>query len=144
MSTAGRTLPPSRVLIVLTVLAVAVLMLAVPIRELFRQRTMLADLNSKAASSQARVDRLTEQRQRWNDPSYVQGQARARLHFVMPGEVGFLVTGTDAKGVEVSLTPEEDPPRAVPPTWYEQVWGSVEGAGEAVTPKIQIRPEAPR
>lgn len=144
MSAASRTLPPSRVLIVLTVIAVAVLMLAVPIRELFRQRTMLADLSAKAESGQARVDRLADQRQRWNDPTYVQGQARARLHFVMPGEVGFLVTGSDVKGVEVSLTPEQDPPRAVPPTWYEQVWGSVEGAGEAVTPKVKIRPEAPR
>ena len=28
---------------------------------------------------------------RWDDPAYVEAQARARLHFVRPGEVGYVV-----------------------------------------------------
>ena len=42
----------------------------------------------QSAATQARVDALEAQKQRWADPAYVEAQARERLHFVLPGRDG--------------------------------------------------------
>src|SRR5439155_14604242 len=77
-----------------TVLFVVLVMLAVayawPLREYLSQRAELSRLRADTAAAQARVDALERQKQRWADPAYVRAQARDRLHFVLPGETGYV------------------------------------------------------
>ena len=37
------------------------------------------------------MQRLRDERERWNDETFIMTQARERLYYVMPGEVSYLV-----------------------------------------------------
>ena len=76
-------------------LAALVLSLALPLREYLAQRGRIEELRTRGDATQARIDELAAAQRRWSDPAYVTAQARQRLHFVMPGEVGYVVLGPE-------------------------------------------------
>ena len=128
------------------VVGAVVVSLALPLREFFTQRAVLDDLEARTTTSQARVDELSALEQRWRDPSFVKAQARERLHFVMPGEVGYVVLGADEEqGTDAGAT---GPGGAESPAWYASLWESVEAAGSTAVPSPEpaapVRSGAPR
>ena len=96
------------------------------------QRDHIRDLKSEIASSEATIEELEREKRRWEDPAYVKAQARATLGYLMPGETGYQVLDENGE----PLNPEADlhdpadvgQPEAETP-WWEDVWGSVELAG---------------
>ena len=116
------------------VLLMVVVMLGVayawPLREYLAQRSELNDLRAATRASQAQVDSLQAQKARWADPAYVKAQARARLHYVMPGEVAFVVLHPNQANL-VQTLPKPTPPR--PKAWYDQLWTSLHGADQPTT-----------
>ena len=110
----------------LVVLGLLVVAYAWPAREYLRQRGELAQLRADAAVTQARVERLEAARQRWQDPAYVQAQARDRLHFVLPGEVAYTVLRPGEPVQRQTLPRSSAPPTA----WFDNLWGSVQGADD--------------
>ncbi|KOG39632.1 septum formation initiator family protein [Streptomyces sp. MS1.AVA.3] len=99
-----------------------VVALAYPIRQYVSQRSDIADQRRKAQDAGAALDRLREQKARWQDPEYVRQQARRHLHYVMPGETGYIVqdgsgTGSAPKGPQAAQRP-----------WYENLWDTVDAA----------------
>src|SRR5690606_10768077 len=58
---------------------------------LVEQRQQLAALEAEVRAQQEGVKDLTEEKARWDDPSYIEAQARERLNYVYPGEISFLV-----------------------------------------------------
>ncbi|MFI6769905.1 septum formation initiator family protein [Streptomyces sp. NPDC050355] len=99
-----------------------VVALAYPIRQYISQRSDIAEQRRKAQDAGAELDRLREQRARWQDPEYVRQQARRQLHYVMPGETGYLVQ--DGSG---SAAAPRGPQAARRP-WYENLWSAVDAA----------------
>ncbi|MBL1090390.1 FtsB family cell division protein [Streptomyces sp. NPDC001739] len=102
-----------------------VVALAYPIRQYVSQRSDIADQRRKARDAGAELDRLREQKARWQDPEYVRQQARRHLHYVMPGETGYIVqdgSGTAAapKGTRAAQRP-----------WYDNLWHAVDAADKA-------------
>jgi hypothetical protein len=95
-----------------------------PLREYVRQRGELNDLRTSTRSTQAQVDALAAERARWADPAYVEAQARARLHYVMPGEVAYVVLHPNQPNL-VQTLPKTPPPVTA---WYDALWASVRGA----------------
>ncbi len=67
---------------------------------------------------------LTESLGKWRDPAYVEAQARARLHFVRPGETAYVVISPDS--APAAVTPRVAEPVRV--AWFDSLWQSVEGA----------------
>jgi cell division protein FtsB len=111
-----------------------------PLSASVRQQSDLAALSAEVESSRTRVEGLRTSVQRWDDPAYVAAQARARLHYVMPGETGYVVLDAPdaAEGASAGAAGATDgapfaadgaPP--VPGAWYAQLWGSVEAAGRS-------------
>jgi cell division protein FtsB len=102
---------------------------ALPLREYLSQRGQIAAAQAKKAQLQSQVDSLEHQLQQWQDPAYVKAQARTRLHFVLPGEIAYVVLAPTASPAPagtaalpgVSAVGPEAP-------WYSQVWGSVRAA----------------
>jgi hypothetical protein len=70
------------------------------------------------------VKRLREQRARWQDPAYVEQRAREHLHFVRPGEIGYIVR--DGSG-GARRPADRGPDRA----WYQNLWDGVDKADRA-------------
>jgi len=110
----------------LVVIGLLVVAYAWPAREYLRQRSELAQLRADAAATQARVSELEAAKQRWQDPAYVEAQARDRLHFVLPGEVAYTVL-RPGQTVERQTLPRSTP---LPTAWFDDLWGSVQGADD--------------
>jgi cell division protein FtsB len=124
-----------RAAVLALVVCALALSLAYPIQRYVDQRQQLASLRDEVAGRTERVRTLEEQLQRWQDPAYVRQQARRRLHFVMPGETGYVVigpggaplrAGSGAAGAGLS---ETDAGGAGP--WYDRLWASVDAAARA-------------
>ncbi|MCH9815314.1 MAG: septum formation initiator family protein [Actinomycetia bacterium] len=131
----GRTLA-----LVGALLAIA-LMLVLPVRSWLTQRANLVELREDIAAAQVRVDALQQQRDSWQDPQYVEDQARLRLNMVRPGEAGLIVVDPAQEQAEAF---EE-----LPDTWWGRVWGSVESSSgrrpaDLTDEEVAVREDAPR
>lgn len=105
--------------------------LAVPVRNYFGQRAEIAALEAQIQVTQENVDRLQLEQQRWEDPAYIAAEARRRLHFVMPGEIGYVALGADGRPAAETISEQ-----AVEgdPNWYDKLWGALVEADDSVEP----------
>ncbi len=85
----------NRALIVGIVLFVVAITLAPPIQHYFTQRAQINSLKTQISDNKAMLDKAAAELAQWDDPEYVASQARARLHFVFPGERQYIVVGDD-------------------------------------------------
>ncbi len=134
----------TRRLVVLGAVFVLLAVMLIPtIRGFFAQRDSNATLADRVSRQQATVDALRQEIERYNDPAYVQQQARARLGYVKPGETSWRVVGgpdgqtggTVSAGVAIPADPQGQK------AYYEKVWSSIILADKA-TPAPA--PAAPR
>jgi len=118
--------------IMLGVLVLGVVVLAPTIASFAEQRREIAELRAAVSAQEADVQRLRDDRERWNDQTYIITQARDRLYYVLPGEVSYLVIDdrTEAAkaetGAEVSAEVTE-----TKGDWMRTLLGSVMTAGLA-------------
>ncbi|GGL35211.1 FtsB family cell division protein [Phycicoccus endophyticus] len=91
------------------------------------QRGELAALQEKVATQEADVQALRTERERWNDPAYVEQQARQRLKFVRPGERAYTVLDPESGSTDGTGDGSDAGERSTLP-WYESVWQSVRTA----------------
>jgi len=106
------------------------LFLAPPIKNYFTQRAQISALQAQLSSDYAALEAAEKELTLWQDPNYIKSQARERLHFVLPGERQYIVTGTDgsedATDTEVKVVknlPEGQP-------WYTRMIASITEAGK--------------
>lgn len=125
---------PVRILALLFTCVIAVIILAGPLQDFFAQQEEKRVLNAQLAESKAELESLQQQVDLWNDPSYVQAQARKRLGFVMPGQTLYYVSGNLASADDEQKQTEEARAialrrKAMP--FYVGLWKSIEIAGTA-------------
>lgn len=113
-------------------LFILVLVLAVSyfnsLRVFIDQERQISEVRAEVAQRTQTITDLEAELEAWQDPAYVQTQARSRLGWVMPGEVGYRVIGEDGKPINTDVQIQQTgsvPPGEEPPTWYEDLWGSV-------------------
>ena len=80
-----------RAAVLVLVLAVLTVSYASSMRAYLQQRSHINELKSQIAQHGANINALETEKKRWDDPAYVQDQARLRLGYVMPGEKTYLV-----------------------------------------------------
>jgi cell division protein FtsB len=142
---ASRPVLTGRAALLALVLTLLVFTLAVPTRELFAQRADLAAIRDSNDTTSARISALQAEKNRLSDPTYVGSLIRERLHYVLPGEVGYVV-----------LAPDDSPAQSVTSaaqtsdtSWYQRLVTSLQTA-DGATPtgtdsgRIVISPTAPR
>jgi cell division protein FtsB len=78
-------------LIMMGVLVLGVVVLAPTVAAFAQQRQQIAEMRAAVSAQEADVQRLRDERERWNDETFIVTQARERLYYVMPGEVSYLV-----------------------------------------------------
>ncbi|CAM5317529.1 FtsB family cell division protein [Streptomyces fumanus] len=102
-----------------------VVALAYPIRQYVAQRAQIADLQREKQQARQRVEELRDLKARWQDDAYAEQQIRLRLHYVMPGETGYIVIDpAAARPSRTSLGAADRP-------WYRNVWEAVDKADAA-------------
>ena len=113
-----------RAAVLALVLGLLVLTLAVPVRSWFAQRAEISGLEANVAAARERVAELQILQERWTDPAFIVAEARRRLHFVMPGEVGYTTIGADGLPAEAAVV------GVSAGTWYDKIWTAVEQADQ--------------
>ncbi len=115
-----------RGLVLLSILAFLSVLLASSVATWFHQRSEIAALRAGVAAQEADVAALRAERERWEDPAYVEQQARERLKFVRPGERSYTVLDPDPEtaGTPAVAGPGADETVPARP-WYDTVWESV-------------------
>ena len=112
-----------RALLLVLVLLALGFTLAVPLRLWLAQRAEIAALEADVAATQQRVADLQVQQQRWQDPAFVAAEARRRLQYVLPGEIGYTTLGADGRPAAESLAEA-----AAHRTWVDKMWGTLQQA----------------
>ncbi|MCC2593587.1 septum formation initiator family protein [Tessaracoccus sp. OS52] len=130
-----------RLLVLGVVVAAIAVTLAQSLRVYFVQTDQIAELRAEIEGRQAQIDELEDQLSRWEDPAFVEAQARERLGWVFPGEVGYRVIGPDGEPIggesDVLGVDETEEPPAL---WWEKMWGSVAVADQPL-PEPTAEPE---
>jgi cell division protein FtsB len=114
----------SRTFSLVAVFFIFALVLAPPIQHYFTQRAQINALRSQVDSDRAALEAARLELMRWQDPDYVKAQARERLHFVMPGERQYIVTGTPSGAGEVTTNKVADQLEDGAP-WYTRMIASI-------------------
>ncbi len=134
---AGRTRRNPQSMRRLTILGALLLFLAVIItptlNSYLQQRDQISQLGAQVKSQRASVAQQQAELKKWNNPAYVQQQAKSRLGFVKPGDTltvlvdenGKPLPGSNPSGRTISTNP-----------WYGQIWSSVKGANKVSTDKV--------
>lgn len=120
-----------RAVILALVMAALVLMLAMPIRAWMAQRAEIAGLQADVDAARARVAQLQILKERWNDPAFIAAEARRRLHFVLPGEIGYTTLGADGKPIVETMAAAEALAKM---SWVDKLWGALQEADDAADP----------
>ena len=98
------------------------------------QRSHIHALESSIAESQRQIDLLKREKKRWDDPAYVEAQARARFAFGFPGEIGYQVLDDDGRPLDPDST--LDDPRTDAgdgrPEWWQSTLTSLDSAEKPV------------
>lgn len=139
-------------IMVLVLLVLCVVVLAPSLRVWVDQRKELAALEAAVAEQKKDVARLDRDRARWDDPHYIETQARERLFYMRPGEASFLVIDDGASAAddaEVALPPVSAELQSTEVDWVSGLFVSVMSAGltdappEELVPDGEIAPSAP-
>lgn len=78
-------------LVVVGLVVAGFVVLAPTVGLLLEQRSDIAALEAQVAEQEANVETLETEVARWDDPAYLEAQARDRLFFVYPGETSFVL-----------------------------------------------------
>ena len=119
-------------LLMMALVVLGIVVIAPNLKAYIEQRQQIAQLQASVDASEDEIERLTDERERWNDSTYVMTQARDRLFYVNPGEVSFIVLndvdsalfGDDEGPVSTKLT-------ATKVNWAESMLASLVTAGLA-------------
>ncbi|MDX3309869.1 FtsB family cell division protein [Streptomyces sp. NPDC054884] len=117
---ARRSRLTGRAALLALVLCTLIVALAYPMRQYVSQRAEIADLEREKQQAGERVEQLRDLKARWQDDAYAEQQIRLRLHYVLPGETGYIVVDPDAARQSRADLGAADRP------WYSNVWDGVD------------------
>ncbi|WP_305853012.1 septum formation initiator family protein [Kitasatospora sp. SUK 42] len=142
----------SRATVLVLVLCSLVAILAYPTRQFISQRAEISAQRAKADHARQQVERLRRDKARWQDPEYVKAQARARLHYAVPGETPYIALDQAGPATAQSAAPSTEPSTASASSggsakaakpWYASVWDSVDAADTVALAPATPRPLPP-
>jgi hypothetical protein len=107
------------------------------LRAWWSARQEITTSQAERAQLKAQITELEDQKERFNDPAYIKQQARERFGWVMPGEIGYRVIGSDGE-VRGEVPTLDAPAKVNSDQWYDKLWGSVTTAG---TPEADVAPD---
>jgi cell division protein FtsB len=133
----------SRALVLLLVIAVLGVSYASSIRAWLNQRSEQNSLAAQIADQEAQIAQLKHAASRWNDPAYIETQARLRFGWVMPGERSYRVIGKDGKVLSAGnddLSSALPSSGAQPSPWWDGAVSSLARADATPQPKKPTQP----
>jgi cell division protein FtsB len=125
-------------IMMLGLLVLGVIVLAPSLKLLIQQRTQIANLEKSVAEQKQAVQGLKGQVARWDDPAYIEAQARNRLLFVFPGEYSYLVIPANGTGQGAATAPISKHIQTTKIDWVQALTSSILKAGLSTQSKSQL------
>lgn len=97
-------------LLMLAIIVLFVVVLAPSLRTLIQQQEQISQKQQEVAEQKADVAQKKKDVARWDDPAYIEAQARDRLLYVYPGEESYLVMGTEDSADDDTPTTDSGTP----------------------------------
>ena len=107
------------------------------------QQKDIAQTRAEIAAQQSEIAQLQDELQRWQDPAYVRAQARDRLGWVMPGEIGYRVVDENGEVIGGTVSSLDTTEETEPVVWYEALWSSLVSADQPAPAPTSPTPGAP-
>lgn len=105
-----------------------IVLIGSPLQKYFAQRAQINALQTQVSANRAALEEARKELEQWNDPNYIKSQARARLHYVLPGERQYILTNKiDLEGKDNSNQVAANIPTGVP--WYNRLIATITEAG---------------
>lgn len=131
----------TRAIALAVVLLILTISYASSLRVYFAQAEKISATRADIVDRQARIAELRSELALWDDTAFVEQQARDRLGWVVPGEIGFRVIGPDGKplggGAEIGKAATVDPEAAA---WWQRLKGSLEAADRPAPTAADTKP----
>lgn len=126
----------NRLVILLLVMGALVISFGSSLRAYLQQSDQIHQLQAQIAASEASIAQSQEQQKRWQDPSYVEQQARLRFGWVMPGQTPYVVLGADGQPLNSSSALDATAPtiKTTPVAWWHKEASSVQAADNPPAP----------
>jgi cell division protein FtsB len=115
--------------VMLSLLVLATVVLAPSLRTLVEQQNQLAELRQSVLDNKASVADLQGDIARWDDPAYIEAQARDRLVYVYPGDFTYLVIDDNQTVTTDDGAPISDNLQTTKVDWVRALLGTVLTAG---------------
>ena len=115
--------------VMLSLLVLAVVVLAPSLRTLVEQQNQLAELRQAVEDKKHSVADLEGDIARWDDPAYIEAQARDRLVYVYPGDYTYLVIDDGTTVTTDDGAPISDNIQTTKVDWVRALLGSILTAG---------------
>ena len=80
---------------IILVIVAGTFLISSDVQAFLNQRRQIAEMEVSIQQAEQAVEDMQAERDRWQDPVYIRSQARDRLYYVLPGEVSYLVMGTE-------------------------------------------------
>jgi cell division protein FtsB len=132
----------NRVIVLAATLAVLMISFVSSFSVYLGQQRDIAQTKAEISAHQGEIARLQDELNRWQDPAYIRTQARDRLGWVLPGEVGYRVIDANGEiigGTVGTLDPQDTAANRI---WYEALWLSMQSADRPV-PEASSPPDNP-
>jgi len=125
-------------IMMLALVVLGVVVLAPSLKLLIQQRNQIAALEKTVEEQKHHVSSLKNQVARWDDPAYIEAQARNRLLFVFPGEYSFLVIPQNGQAAPKDATPISKHIQTTRIDWVKSLTSSLLSAGLSTQTKDQL------
>ena len=106
------------------------------------QQQDIAEARAEIAAHRSEITRLQDELDRWQDPAYVRAQARERLGWVMPGEVGYRVIDENGDVIGGTVGTLDEANAELTTVWYDTLWKSLQAADQPA-PDPSTNPSGP-
>jgi cell division protein FtsL len=113
-----------RAAILAVVLCAIALSLAYPIREYIAQRRQIDQLQAQRQQLALHLKQLRQEQKRLHDPSYIEREARDRLHMCFPNQKCYVIIEPAPKNAQITTGRADGEP------WYARLWKSVQQANQ--------------
>ena len=118
-----------RAAILAVVLCAIALSLAYPIREYVAQRRQIDQMQAQRQQLALHLKQLRQEQKRLHDPSYIEREARDRLHMCFPNQKCYVIIEPAPKNAGGAAGRADGEP------WYARLWKSVQQANQQMKPK---------
>jgi uncharacterized protein len=125
-----------RAAILAAVVCVLTLTIAGPVRTYFQQRADVKQLAQAETQLRAQIADLEKQKVKLHDPAFIAAQARARLGFVMPGDIPYQVQLPPSALPNAVPGGSEAAPAPTGQPWYTSLWHTIADAPHGISPTV--------